>query len=328
VTFFVYVQRMLRRSPPLVAIEIFVAAAHARSFRAAARSTALSPSAVSRRISSLETFLGIILFDRSGPVPTLTAAGAHYLALIEPAMEAIRRATTMASENSLSKLKIATSHSLATNWLMPRLKDLRRAEGIEVDILPTRHFDALRSGEAHLGIWGGLAVPDDMVSETIAHVEVIPVAAPTLLKAATLDGFGRDIASHTLLSVSSPASLWERWFAGSGTPSNALDIREFATLQLTYEAAASGLGIALAIPMVAEPYLRSGRLVPCQAKARDLGECYRLYRPRRRASSTGTEDRFAAWLRRAASASLEQFRTFTMAGEPAAGLKSGDERPG
>ncbi|MDB5685965.1 MAG: hypothetical protein JWR77_554, partial [Rhizorhabdus sp.] len=68
-------------------------AAQARSFRAAAASIALSPSAFSRRIQALEAFVGTALFDRSGPMPCLTDAGTRYLAEIGPALEIVRRAT-------------------------------------------------------------------------------------------------------------------------------------------------------------------------------------------------------------------------------------------
>src|SRR3546814_15839149 len=63
---------------------------------------------------------------------------------------------------------------------MPRLADLHRHHGIDVEIVPTREFDALRCGEAHLGIWGGLAVPDDMIAETMVEAHVLPVAAPRM----------------------------------------------------------------------------------------------------------------------------------------------------
>src|SRR3546814_6001875 len=52
VTWLRYYGAMLRKAPPLEAIEIFVAAAQGDSFRSVARRLALSPSAVSRRIAT------------------------------------------------------------------------------------------------------------------------------------------------------------------------------------------------------------------------------------------------------------------------------------
>src|SRR3546814_18254953 len=86
---------MLRKAPPLEAIEIFVAAAQGDSFRSVARRLALSPSAVSRRIATLEAFLGMPLFERSGQSQRLNAAGQRYLSMVEPAIDAIQRASVM-----------------------------------------------------------------------------------------------------------------------------------------------------------------------------------------------------------------------------------------
>ena len=54
-----------RRLPPLRALEAFVRTVRAGSARAAADELGLSPSALSRRIGNLETFVGKRLFTRA-----------------------------------------------------------------------------------------------------------------------------------------------------------------------------------------------------------------------------------------------------------------------
>lgn len=304
---------MLRRTPPLEAIEIFVAAAQGESFRSVARQMALSPSAVSRRIASLEAFLGVPLFDRSTGMTTLNAAGERYLWQVEPAVEAVRNATAILSRSDVPRLKIATSHSFAFSWLVPRLPDIQQSEGIEVEILATRDFDALRSGEAQLGIWGGLGVPDDMTAQTLFQAEVVPVSAPVLADGRAPPTTVDDLMDHLLLSVGVPARLWERWLALSTAVNRSLAMREFATLQLKYEAAAAGLGIALAVPLVTESYLLSGRLVPCLTGPRQLGETYRLYRLGRRQRHDNFEQAFIRWLLKRVGESCEKFREISAA---------------
>jgi len=301
---------VLRRTPPLESIEIFVAAARGDSFRKVARRLALSPSAVSRRISALETFLGFALFDRAGQSHALNAAGRHYMSMVEPAIEAIRRASVMASPTDARTLRIATSHSFASAWLMPRLPELRETEGIELDILPTRDFDALRSGSAQLAIWGGMEVPDDMIAEKVADARMFPIAAPGLL-GGRRDLSPAEIAEHRLLAVKTPSGVWDRWLAASGLDDYPRMVREFATLQLMYDAAVAGLGIALAMPLVSEPYLDSGRLLPCSNLVRSLGESYRIYRFSRRIYRTELEQRFATWLHRAVMSSLRKHEAVT-----------------
>lgn len=299
---------MLRKVPPLEALEIFVTAARSGSFRSVARDLALSPSAVSRRIAALESFLGVSLFDRAERSQKLNSAGRHYLSQIEPAIEAIRRATATLAREDEGVVKVATSHSLATSWLMPRLADLRRSQGIEAEILPVRDFDVLRSGEAHLGIWGGIGTPADMIADIILDPKLLPVAAQVLADKRPAPRCEAELEGHTLLAVSSPSGIWERWLmAGDAPPRYEPKIREFATLQLMYEAAVAGLGVTLAMPLLAEPFLDSTRLRPCMAAARPVGETYRLYRPRGTTQRSPTERRFLSWLRTEVDASVRRF---------------------
>lgn len=299
---------MLRNAPPLESIEIFIAAAHGQSFRAVARGLALSPSAVSRRIAGLEAFLGTALFDRSAPSPVLSAEGRRYLALVEPAMATIRGATMALREGEPEQLRVATSHSLAATWLMPRAEALRRDHGLHIEVVPTRSFDALRSDEAHLAIWGGLSVPDDMIADHLFEAQLMPVSAPRLADGRAPPANEAELADFPLLAVATPDRIWERFLASAGLFPGRLDLRRHATLQLMYEAAVAGAGVGLAMPLVAEPFLRTGRLVPCAAVApRSIGEIYRLYRPARRVARSSAEHRFAGWLAAEVRRSLDGF---------------------
>ncbi|RSU63579.1 LysR family transcriptional regulator [Sphingomonas koreensis] len=232
---------MLRQAPPLEAIEIFVAAAGGASFRSVARELALSPSAVSRRIAALEAFLGTRLFDRNGQSQRLSAAGVRYLTAVEPALDAIRRATGQVSADAVGRLTIATSHSLAAAWLAPRLPEVQDLLGIEVEILPSRDPDVLRSGEAQLAIWGGMAAQPGLTAERLFDAVAIPAACSRRVEGRLWST--AELASQPLLTVQSPSRLWERWFAGEGEAGQSqLRQRVFPTLQLMYEAACAGGG--------------------------------------------------------------------------------------
>ena len=61
-------------------LEAFVSAAEKGSFSAAGRALRKAQSAVSTQVSNLETDLGVMLFNRSGRNPSLTAAGERLLA--------------------------------------------------------------------------------------------------------------------------------------------------------------------------------------------------------------------------------------------------------
>jgi LysR family glycine cleavage system transcriptional activator len=296
---------MLRQAPPLEAVEIFVAAAMGGSFRAVARELALSPSAVSRRIAALEQFLDIQLFERSRQTCTLSPAGERYLAMVEPAIAAIKRAGARLAEPS-EPLRIAASHSLSATWLLPRLADLRRAIGVDVEVVATRDLRVLRSGEAQLAIWGAIDAPDDFTAERICDAPLFPVCAPALLAGRASPRRPADLQDQVLLEVRTPARTWERWFTLSGCEPKPLQLRRFDTLQLSYEAAAAGLGVCLAAPLTAEPFLHAGKLVPCGPR-QSIGEAYYLCRLARRAPLAASERSFTAWVRREALKSVDDF---------------------
>ena len=70
----------MRRLPPLGAIEAFAAVARTGSVKAAAEMLALSSSAVSRRVQTLEQHLGAPLFLRRHQALVLTETGEALIA--------------------------------------------------------------------------------------------------------------------------------------------------------------------------------------------------------------------------------------------------------
>lgn len=310
---------MLRQAPPLEATEAFLTAARCVSFRAAAQTLALSPSAFSRRIQALEGFLGVALFDRSGSAVALTAAGQAYRRQIEPALDAIRRATlTVREAGRERRLRVATSHSLAVGWLVPRLADLRERHDIEIELVIARDELALRSGAADLAIWGGFEPEGDLSCETLVDLCAMPVAATRLADGRSPPERAQDIAAHRLLGVRRPVGVWERWLAAVGAPAGPPAMAAtFDTNDLMYEAAACGLGIALAVPLLIERFIQDGRLKPCIGAPVPIGMSYALYH-----CDTAIRDRpvvrtFVEWTRREIAASVHRFDRWCEIAPPA-----------
>jgi len=272
-----------RSAPPLPAIQAFIAATGAPSFRAAAQELGLSPSAFSRRISSLEGFLGGALYDRSGPRPRLTEAGERYRRSLAPVMAALYQATAVARAPAPGdRLRLSCPPSLAANWLMPRLRTWFDLQGRQtVDLVIDRDVDAVRLGRAHLGVV--------LASEAMNGLEGIPllrlrgaiVSAPSLAGGLAPP---RDLAALQTCPILAldrspdvPHDLWPGWLNGAGRSD--LRLREptrFATWTLMYEAAANGLGVAVAVPAIAESYLENQRLTPCFASDVPLDAAYSL----------------------------------------------------
>lgn len=250
---------MLRQTPPLEAVEAFLIAARSPSFRQAAASLALSPSALSRRVQQLESFVGTSMFDRSGPRPQLSEAGARYLDEIAPALDAIRRATREL-RCSDARVRLTASHSLAVGWLMPRLQAVRE-QGVELDLGIEQGLDALRAGRADVAVCGGDQAPADLPSEVLLDLDAVVVSAPRMADGASPPARLDELSRHPLLSTTGSGALWTRWLERVGRPgAGGARGPAFPTLHAMYEAAAKGLGLALAVPLAAERFLRDGRL--------------------------------------------------------------------
>ena len=96
-----------RRLPPLRALEAFMRTVRLGSARAAAEEIGLSPSALSRRISNLEEFVGKKLFTRARQSMQLTDEGQAFYEAVNPHMEALARAVESQSDNiALLRLRL------------------------------------------------------------------------------------------------------------------------------------------------------------------------------------------------------------------------------
>lgn len=269
---------MERIIPSLESLEAFLAAAQAPSFRAAAESLALSPSAFSRRLQQLERFLGKPLFDRSGVAPVLTPAGKVYHREMALALETIGAATRRFHAAPTGRLRLMCPQSFAMTWLMPRLPAFITAHPeIDVQLTVGRDIEVLRQGAVDIAIMSGPRNFGDLPVIPLLDVDAVVVAAPEMAGGRQPPRNLGELHGHCLLGVDTPGDMWARFLDRVGAPDPKPRLTtSFATLALMYEAAANGLGVTLAIPAVCNSYLRDGRLRPCFDAHAQLGADYRL----------------------------------------------------
>lgn len=309
---------MAPRAPSLAAAEAFLAATRHESFQAAAEEIALSPSAFSRRIQSLEAFAGAPLFDRSGGRLRLTRAGARFKQDIEPALQTITRAVTdLRRHEQGRRLSVITSHSLALGWLMPRLAKLRAQCGVEIELTIGRGANHLKSGEIDLAIWGGLDDAPNYPRDELHPLDAAPAVGAAVTEGRSVPRTVADLAELRLLKARNAPNLWPEWLAKAGYPGVARHYAEFETTHFAYESAASGLGVALAVPMLVDRFLREGRLVPCTALRAPVSVRYSLIY-----ASPATRRRsdvrvFFEWLKAEIEESLDVFDRWCAGAGPA-----------
>ncbi|WP_298744170.1 LysR substrate-binding domain-containing protein [uncultured Brevundimonas sp.] len=302
---------MLRKLPPLEATEAFLIAARSVSFRDAARQLALSPSALSRRIQLLEDFLGVGLFDRSARGVRLTVAGSDFLIAIEPALETLR----WASENVRrwgGPLRVAASQSITVGWLMPRLSALQTRHGVTVEIVHGDPVRMVRAARADIGIVGGDVPPEGLTSTVLLDLEAVVVSSRRLMDGRAPPRCPTELGGYPALEIKTSPAVWSNWLAQARCSGVRLNpVASFDTLQVMYEAAAGGFGLAPAIPLASERLLDGQRLTPCFPGRHRIGYQYRsIALPARRASHDHFET-FAGWLKHEVAASQSRFTQLT-----------------
>ena len=237
-----------RRLPPLRALEAFVRTVRAGSARAAADELGLSPSALSRRIGNLESFVGKRLFTRARQAMSLTDEGQAFYEAINPHLEALARAVENQSENfSLLRLHLGVLPLFGSQRLFPRLAELRRSH-------PLLHID-IDTG-AHL---------EDRVGDTLDAAIILSRGPTRGLHAVRLDhNMVRAIANRTVAGALGEApdravlsrqtflvhnelpESFVAWTAEIGMADlEPAAIDHYDSGQLMLEAAAQGLGIAI-----------------------------------------------------------------------------------
>jgi LysR family glycine cleavage system transcriptional activator len=258
----------MRRLPPLDTLRVFEAAARLGSFKEAGDELNVTASAVSHRIAALEEELGTPLFLRHTRRIELTPEGERLAAGVRRALAEIRRAVATVDRREGVRLRITAIPSHVTRWLAPRLHRFQRehpdvelhvAADLAIVDLAQRAFDvALRFGS---GRYPGLH------AEFLMADAIFPVASQRYLSDNGPIDKPSDVLRLTrILDVTAEndesGTNWRTWFAHHGLPMDAIDRgMQFNGAAITLEAAAGGLGVAIARKSLVEEEMRGGRLV-------------------------------------------------------------------
>lgn len=253
----------MRRLPPLGALEAFVVVAQRGTLKAASTDLHLSISALSRRIQSLESHLGLALFDRRDRVFRLTIEGQTLLDSLVPVFESMIQAFDSVRRDGLEALRIGVLPAFASGWLLPRLARFRQAHPRLEVVLDTTPSPLSRLGT---GLEAAIVLFDrpeeGLYVRPLPSQSLIAVCAPQLTQGARPIRSPADLCDHTLMVHRDMPELLDAWLDG-------LDLRDAGPKAVEYydsgpillEAAAHGLGVALAFDFMVPQMLASGRLV-------------------------------------------------------------------
>lgn len=304
------------RTRPISAghLRAFEAVARHLNFRAAAEEMALTQSAVSRQIQSLEDEVGASLFLRHTRAVELTSAGAQLLAAVAQSLPridtAVRQIRQSAGRRSVA---VTTFASFATMWLIPRLQQFQRAHpDIDIRIDASDTSLDLEVADVDLALRYGPHANMPAQAVRLFGEQLTPVLSPWLLKDAQPLKTPADVAQFALIEAGDAHRshlewlTWRRWLDQHGHAR--LQPKRWLYFNYAHQmaqAALTGQGIVLArLPLVAEN-LASGELVePLPQLRLDSPMAYWLIVGPRSAQRPEIQA-FCEWLKQQAKATRE-----------------------
>lgn len=237
-----------RRLPPLRALEAFARTVRLGSARAAADELGLSPSALSRRIGNLESFVGKKLFTRARQSMQLTDVGQAFYESVNPHLEALARAVESQSENlSLLRLRLGVLPLFGSQRLFPRLSELRTSHPLlHIDIDTGPHIEDRVGDTLDAGIILSRGPASGLHAVRLDYNRVHAIANRAIAEAVGDEPDRERLAKQTFLIHQELPASFEAWKAAlmlHDLEPAAIDLYDSGQLMLA--AAAQGLGIAI-----------------------------------------------------------------------------------
>ena len=246
----------------------FVRVVEAKGFSAASGVLGLSPSAVSKLITRLETRLGVRLLQRTTRALHLTTEGEAFYAAarrIVSEIETIEDQITGQRDTPHGLLRVTTSLAFSTHQLAPVILEfMARHPLVELELLPTdRVVDMVEEG-VDIAIRIGRLADTSFMARKIGEDKRLICAAPAYLARHGTPRRPEDLARHNCI-VSRERPYLNRWqFRIDG------EIREIEVAgrvaisegEMQMQLALQGIGIVRLTRLTMAQAIRDGALVP------------------------------------------------------------------
>ncbi len=255
------------RFPSIEGLRAFEVSARLGSFERAAEELSITASAVSKRVAAVEDLLATPLLVRGLRGLVLTAAGKEYL-------EHVRSALALLASVPLhhrgvqrrQRLRVSSPPTFARQILVPALRDFEsKFPEVELEVVLSIPFLDGTLSDADVDVRNGdLRGPG--VTLLMDDV-VVPMASPSLVaERGGMPQRPEELVRWPLLRT--PLEPWMPWWQAAGLAwTEPAEGHRLVDLGMVMEAAAQGLGVALARPSLAERWLLDGALVPLFSRA-------------------------------------------------------------
>ncbi|WFG43651.1 LysR family transcriptional regulator [Pseudonocardia alni] len=278
------------RVADLVPYDLLVSVATLGSMGRAAVAHGVSQAAVSARIRSLESALGLTLLERSPRGTRLTPDGALVVERARAALDAahaLDEGVAALRTDRAARLRVAASVTVA-EYLLPRWLVALRAELPGTAVTLTSHntaevVDDVRSGDADLGFVEGPELPADLDGQVVARDRLVLVVAPDHPWAGRRAVDGSRLASTPLVARepgSGTRDFLERALGALAPP-----VLELGSTTAIKNAVAGGAGPAVISGLAVAAEVAAGTLRTVPVRGADLQRRLRAAWRRGRAPS-------------------------------------------
>ena len=271
-------------------LEDFVALAETGNFSRAARLRHVTQPAFSRRIRSLEDWVGTPLFDRATHQVGLTEAGRQFRPAAAEMLRRLHQARETAREagsNEATALRFAATHSLSFAFFPPWLDSLAPDAAIGSVRLISDSMQGceqvLANAQAHFLICHYHDAVPNRLDDTM--FKALPIGHDALQLVAAPDLAARDPASLPYLAYSAESGLGR---IVSGVHGHRIDQQPVFTSHLAavlHSMVKNGRGIAWLPRSISGDDLAAGRLSAVAPATPPIPIEIRLFRPRARQSA-------------------------------------------
>ena len=247
-------------------LAVFVRVVESGSFAAAARSLGTTPSAASKRVSGLESRLGVRLLARTTRRLALTEPGAELFARASRILHDIERAEVAVSRHGgapRGTLRVSVPTAFGESRVVPALgRFLEKHPEVSVELSVSDRFVDVVSERFDLAVRVGTVSAEGLVVRRLGEATAVVVAAPAYLDARGEPETPDDLLRHeciryTLVPTGNEWRFTDRRGPRAVPVSGRIASDHGGSIR---EAALQGLGIAWLPRFMVEEDLRGGRL--------------------------------------------------------------------
>ena len=255
------------RLPPLDPLIAFEAAARLLSFTRAAEELHLSQAAISQQIRSLEESLQVKLFTRSHRAVQLTNEGREYQHTVAAILKQLAGATMdIQNVEFAQQLVIGCDLSFATQWLSPRLSQLRQLmPAVTLRIIASDDYNESLSSEVQVAVLHGDGLWPGFQTSQLCDEEVFPVCSPEFDHELAQQDWVSWLLQAPLIDLADSHWNWMNWrlWLGGNNIDQPLGNRnlQLNSYPLVIDAACAGHGVALGWRYLVDDLIANNQLV-------------------------------------------------------------------